>query len=161
MIWKKLEEYLSKPELIVSELEKQRQDANQLGVFESRLKDAERQLKSVDHEQHQLLQWALKGFPEDQVEAENKRINKARETLQGRKVELEAQIKASQGAVISIPKLEHTVELLRQQLKDPDFATKRDFIESMGIKVWLDGESVEITGFIPTEEGALVTTQSP
>ena len=53
------------------------------------------------------------------------------------------------------------IELLHQQLKDPDFATKRDFIESMGIKVWLDGENVEITGFIPTEGGALVTTQSP
>ena len=103
------------------------------------------------------MQWALKGFPENQVEAENKRINKARETLQARKAELEAQIKASQDAVISIPKLEHTVELLRQQLKDPDFATKRDFIESMGIKVWLDGENVEITGFIPMEDAVLCT----
>ena len=51
--------------------------------------------------------------------------------MQARKVELEAQIKASQDAVISIPKLEHTVELLRQQLKDPDFAAKRDFM-----RVW-------------------------
>ncbi|MFC1861538.1 hypothetical protein ACFLYL_04640 [Chloroflexota bacterium] len=50
--------------------------------------------------------------------------------------------------------------MLRQKLKELDFTGKRDFMESMGIKVWLDGENVEITGFIPTEEGALVTTQS-
>ena len=81
MVWGKLEEYLSTPELIVSELEKQRQDANQLGVFESQLQDVERQLKAVDREQHQLLQWALKDFPADQVEAENRRLNKAKETL--------------------------------------------------------------------------------
>jgi len=35
----------------------------------------------VEREQHQLLPWALKGFPEGQVEAENRRLNKAKETL--------------------------------------------------------------------------------
>jgi len=53
--------------------------------------------------------------------------------LQRQKAELEAQIRASEDSVVSIPKLEHIIELLRQQLKDPDFATKRDFIESLGI----------------------------
>jgi len=160
IVWAELERYLSNGELIVKELEKQHQEANQLGVYKTQLKDVQQQLKAVDREQHQLLQWALKGFPEIQVEAENRRINKAREALQARKTELETQFKASHEAAISIPRLEHTVELLRQQLKDPDFQTKRDFIESMGITVWLDGENVEITGFIPTEESAIVTTQS-
>jgi len=57
------------------------------------------------------------------VEEENQRINKAREILQRQKAALEAQIRASEDSVVSIPKLEHTIELLRQQLKDPDFAT--------------------------------------
>ena len=160
MVGSKLEEYLSIPELIIDELGKQREDANHLGVFETELQQVERQLKAADHEQRQLLQWALKGFPESQVEEENRRLNNARETLQGRKLELEAQIKASQDAIINVPKLEYTIELLRQQLQDPDFTTKRDFIESMGIKVWLNGESAEITGFISTEEVAIVHTQS-
>jgi hypothetical protein len=134
---------------------------DRVGVLETELNQAERQLMAVDHEQHQLLQWALKGFAESQVVAENKRINKARETLQGHQVELEAQIKGkSRRHYQRNPKLEHTVELLRQQLRDPDYTTKRDFIESMGIKVWLDGENVEITGFVPMEEGAIVHTQS-
>jgi hypothetical protein len=30
----------------------------------------------------------------------------------------------------------------------------------MEIKVWLDGENVEITGFMPMEEDAIVHTQS-
>lgn len=119
----------------------------------------ERQLKALDRDQEQLLQWAIKGFPEETVLAENKKLNARRESLKAHKAELEAQIKASQDAVISLPKLEHTVELLRQQLKDPDFATKRDFIEGMGITVWLDGENVEITGFIPTED--IVTATMP
>lgn len=50
--------------------------------------------------------------------------------------------------------------LLRGQLKNPDFATKRDFIESMGIKVWLDGENIEITGAISPEDSAIAFTSS-
>jgi site-specific DNA recombinase len=160
MVWAEIERILSHPEIINTELEKQRHDANQVGVLETELNQAERQLKIIDHEQHQLLQWALKGFPESQVVAENKRINKARETLQGHKIELETQIRVSQDAIISVPKLERTVELIRLQLKDPDYATKRDFIESMGISVWMDGDDVEITGFLPTEEVAIAHNQS-
>jgi site-specific DNA recombinase len=160
MVWAEIERILSHPEIINTELEKQRHDANQVGVLETELNQTDRQLKIIDREQHQLLQWALKGFPESQVESENKRINKARETLQGHKVELETQIKASQDAIINVTKLERTVELLRLQLKEPDYATKRDFIESMGITVWMDGEDVEITGFLPTEEVAIAHAQS-
>jgi hypothetical protein len=51
-----LERYLSDPNLIVSELEKQKEDASQLVVFETELERIERQLKSINREQHQLLQ---------------------------------------------------------------------------------------------------------
>ena len=160
MVWGKLEEYLSKPELIISQLEKQHQDADQLGVFEAELERVERQLKAVDREQHQLLQWALKDFPADQVEAENKRLNKARETLTGQKVGLETQLEASHDAVISIPKLEQFIERMQGRIAALDYEGKRQVLDMLGIKVWLDGESVEITGVIPTEEDAIVPMQS-
>lgn len=160
LVWSEIDRVLSHPEIINTELEKQHNAADRVEVLESELKQVERHLKTIDQEQHQLLQWALKGFPENQVEAKNKRINKTRETLTAKKADLEIQLKSGQDAIISIPKLEHTVELIRQQLKDPDFATKRDFIESMGIKVWLDGENIEITGAIPIEDSCIVTTQS-
>jgi len=160
MVWAKLEEYLSNPDLIVSELEKQRQDANQLGVFETELEQVERQLKAVDREQRQLLQWALKGFPENQVEVENRRLNKARETLTAQKAELEGQIRASQGAAISLPKLETFVERMQDKLSKLDFEGKRQVLDMLNITVWLDGETVEITGVLPMEDVAIVHTQS-
>ncbi|MFC2060341.1 hypothetical protein ACFLTZ_04530 [Chloroflexota bacterium] len=55
----------------------------------------EKQLRALDREQKQLLQWALKGFPEDTVVAENKRINESRSSLQSREVALETQILSS------------------------------------------------------------------
>jgi hypothetical protein len=71
IVWAKLEEYLRTPDLIKTELAKQRQDVENLGIYETELQQIERQLKAVDQEQRQLLQWALKGFPESQVEGAN------------------------------------------------------------------------------------------
>ena len=160
LVWAKLEEYLSRPELIIIELEKQRQDANQLGVFETQLQEVERQLKAVDREQHQLLQWALKGFPEDQVETENRRLNKARETLTAQKAELETQIKASHDAVISIPKLESFIERMQSRITALDFEGKRQVLDMLNVTVWLDGETIEITGVLPVADDVIVHTQS-
>jgi len=160
LVWTEIERVLNNPEIIITELKKQLHDADRVGMLEFEVKQIERQLNSVNQEQRQLLQWALKGFPESQVEAENKRINKARENLRARKEELEAQIRTGQDVAMTITQLEHTVALRRHQLKYLNYATKRDFIENMGIKVLLDGKSVEIMGFIPIKEGAIVHAPS-
>jgi site-specific DNA recombinase len=160
LVWAKLEEYLSKPELIIRELEKQRQDAGELGIFETQLQDVERQLKAVDREQHQLLQWALKGFPESQVEAENRRLNQSRETLMAQKAELETQIKASRDAAISIPKLESFIERMQSRIGTLDFEGKRQVLDMLNIAIWLDGETIEITGVLPVTDDVIVHTQS-
>jgi len=160
LIWEQVEHVLDKPELIVSEIEKHQQESNQIGVSEAELRQLERQLKALDREQEQLLQWALKGFPEQTIVNENKRINQKRSILQAQKAELEKQVKASQEAVISLPKLGRFVELVREKLSTLDFETKRMALDMLGIKVWLDGYDIEITGTIPILEGAIVTAQS-
>jgi len=162
MVWAELEGYLSDHDFIKNELEKQRQDADQLGVFEAQLQQIERQLKAADREQHQLLQWALKGFPESQVEAENKRLNKARETLAAQKAELEAQLKASQDASINLPQLEAFIEAIQDKLPTLDLEGKRLALDMLGITVWLDGENVEVTGTIdPEQNGVTLPTNIP
>ena len=49
---------------------------------------------------------------------------------------------------------------MREKLSALDFETKRMALDMLGIKVWLDGYNVEITGTIPILEGDIVTTQS-
>ena len=158
-MWGELEHYLSDRDLIVNELTKQRQDANQLGAYESELQQIDRQLKAVEREQRQLLQWALKDFPANQVEAENKRLNKARETLKARKTEIETQLKASQEAITSIPKLEGFIERMQSRISELDFEGKRQVFDMLDITIWLDGETVEIVGTIDPE-GVIVNMPS-
>ncbi len=44
------------------------------------------------------------------------------------------------------------------KLSDLDFEGKRLALEMLGIKVWLDGEAVEITGTINPEMSGIATT---
>jgi site-specific DNA recombinase len=151
LVWPELVRFLSNPDLIMSEVEKLRQEADQAGGYEAELERVERQLKALDREQRQLLQWALKGFPEDQVEAENRRLNKARETLKAQKAELEAQIKACRDAAINIPDLERLVQRIQAGIANLDFEGKRLALDALNITVWLDGENIEVTGVIEPE----------
>ncbi len=160
LVWEQIERVLDNPQLIITEIEKQRQDANQLGVLEAELQQVERQLKTLDRDQKELLDNALRGFPESLIIAENKKINAKRTVLESQKAELEAQIKTSSEAAISLPKLEQFVELMRQKLSTLDHETKRMALDMLSIKVWLDGNNVEITGALPVSDDAIVTTQS-
>jgi GGDEF domain-containing protein len=126
-------------------------------ALEAESKQVERQLRALDREQHQLLQWALKGFPENQVEEENKRINNNRDMLLARKIELDTRMRASHDAVVSLPKLGDFIERIQSRISGLDFEGKRLALDMLDVKVWLDEDSVEITGIIDT---GIVPTRS-
>jgi len=158
MVWDEIERYLSKPELIISQLETRRQDTDQPGVFETELRQVERQLKIIDRQQRQLLQWAVKEeFSPEQVETENKRLKQVCEALKARKAELETKLKASQEAAVDIPELEEFIKYVQSRISNLGFEDRRQALDMLGITVWLDGENVEITGTI---EPSIVTIPS-
>lgn len=157
-VWAEIERYLSNPALIIGQLQDMRKDADNVGVFEGQLMDVERQLKAVDREQGQLLQWALKGFPEDQVERENRRLNKARETLKAQKADVESQLKASQDASLDIAKLEAAIERMQGGLVGLDYEGRRLFLEALNITVFIDGQNVEVTGAVDVDTHVIATT---
>ncbi len=160
IVWKEIERVLDNPDFIATTIEKQRDDANNIDTVEPEVQMVEKQLRALDREQKQLLQWALKGFPEDTVIAENKRINESRSSLQSRKAALETQIQASREAAVSLPKLEEYIQLVREKLTTLDFDMKRLALDMLNIKIWVDGSSVEITGTIPVKDSEVVTTSS-
>jgi len=48
---------------------------------------------------------------------------------------------------------------MQHKLSNIDFESKRLALDVLDITVWFDGENVEITGFMPTEEVDIVYTQ--
>jgi site-specific DNA recombinase len=158
LVWAEIQKVLDKPEYVITEIEKQRQDSGKLGGLEIELERVDGNFRALQREQEQLLQWALKGFPEGTVISENKRINDKRTSLTSQKAELEERVKASREAAISFPKLEAFIDLVRNKLTVLDFDTKRLALDMLDIKVWLDGYNIEITGSLPIVDVVTKTT---
>jgi site-specific DNA recombinase len=157
VVWEQIESLLSKPEVILAGLNAKQNEANEAQSLQHELDQVSRQLKGLDREQEQLLQWALKGFPEETVIKENERINRLRAELKQRRGELEARIEQVKQASTDIQGIERFCELARQNLGDLTFENKRLALEALQIKVWVDGSSVNIEGAIPIPEGDIVS----
>ncbi len=150
-IWTELQRFLSNRDLIKSEMDKRQDGLGQVEALEDELKQVEHQLKTVEQEQHQLLQWALKGFPENQVESENRRLNKSKTILKARRAELEAQIKTSTQACVNLPDIERFIDEIQKRLPELDFEGKRLALDMLGIDVYIDGQTAEVKGVIAPE----------
>jgi len=106
LIWQKVEELISQPRVVLAELERKRTQVNDESFLEEELGQVNRRLKALDREQDQLLQWALKGFPEESVIRENEKINRQRADLKERRAELETKINQARKAEVDIEGIE-------------------------------------------------------
>ena len=59
-----------------------------------------------------------------------------------------------------MPKLESFIEHMQSRIFNLDFEGKRLALDMLDITVWIDGETVEITGTIDPEKASVVTTPS-
>ncbi len=116
-------------------------------------------LKMLDREQEQLLQWALRGFPEETIVKENERINQHRAELKRQKAKLENHIEAVKQMDVNIQGIKAACELVSKNLTDLSFENKRLAFEALSIKIWIDGENVKIEGSIPISDSSIVATR--
>ncbi|GAH75775.1 unnamed protein product, partial [marine sediment metagenome] len=86
------------------------------------------------------------------VIAENNRINGQRDTLSERRVELETRVEQARKTEVNFENIERFCELVRQNLKDFTFEDKRLALEALQVKVWVNGNNVNIEGVIPVGE---------
>jgi len=149
LVWQQIETLLIQPEMVLAGLKTRMAEANEASYVERELLEIDRRFKSLDKEQQQLLQWALKGFPEETVEAENKRINGQRDLLKQRRAELGARLEQARETEVNMESIERFCEVVRQNLGEFTFEDKRLALEALSIKVWVDGNNLEIEGAIP------------
>ena len=162
IVWREVQKVITNPEIILAELEKQNQQADQAAIdhYENEIKGLIRELRSVDRDQQRLLQWAMAGFPEEQVISENKRYNARREALVMRKAELEQQIVAAKQAEINLENLEQFISLVRDRAGNLDHESKRLALDALQIGVTIDGNEIRITGNVPITAERIALHQS-
>ena len=161
LVWEQIEIILAKPDVVISELVRRQGEAREGSHLEEELKTTIRNLDELDKEQERLLNYHVMGFPEDLTRKQNVTINKKREQLLDHKLHIERQISTQQECQIDSAGIEQFCQMVKRNLKDLSFEDKRLALEALQIKVWIDGNNVEITGAIPMPvEGDVVNTLS-
>ena len=143
---------------MLAELERKRIQVNDKTFLEQELGQVKRRLKALDREQDQLLQWALKGFPEESIIRENEKINGQRADLKQRRGDLETKIKQTREAEVDIEGIERFCALVKQNLRDFTFEDKRLALEALQVEVRIDSKKVTIKGAVPVIEGDIEST---
>ena len=119
-----------------------------------------KRLKALDKEQEQLLQWAMKGFPEDMVVKENEKINRERTELHRAVQETEKKLEQAKESHIDLEKVEDFCKIASQNLADFGYAEKKLALETLKIKVWIDGNNPpRLQGILPVPSEVYAMSQ--
>jgi site-specific DNA recombinase len=156
IVWREVNSILSNPQVIMNGVESIKDDG---GVLQQELAQCGERLLDIERQQEQLLQWALKGFPEDTVIKENERLNQDRFNLQQRQSELETRISQIRQSQIGLEDIQKAFNTIKGNLGNLSFTEKRLALAALGIRMELDKDNILITGSIPL--GAVASSSSP
>ena len=159
VVWLEVKEVLQSPDVLLAGIEEVNAQSNQRGFMDSEMERIERRLARLDKDQQGLLQWALKGFPEGLVVAENKRINSERTALRSRYDELRAKLDHIAKTLVDRNRIEEFCRLASEHIETFTIADKKLAFEALSVKVWLEPDRVTIEGAIPIDEEVQVPSQ--
>jgi site-specific DNA recombinase len=149
-VWSEVVKVLENPRTVMAGLEQSKNDRSRESFLQEELCRTTRKLKALDREQRELLQWAMKGFPEDIVVKENERINRDRFDIQRELAETERKLEETMERHIDLKKLAEFCRMVSQNLSGFGYAEKRLALEALKVKVIVDGDNqAELQGVLP------------
>ncbi|MBA7616063.1 hypothetical protein ES703_23354 [subsurface metagenome] len=158
-VWAELAEVLKNPKTVLAGLQHLNDGMNQEGFLAEEFDRITREIKMLDTEQEQLLQWALKGFPDEMVIKSNERINRRRTELRREIKETEKKLEQVKKSHIDPTRVEELCGVVSQNLSDFGDTEKKLALEVFKIKVWIDGKSVILDGVFPTPSEVCAMSQ--
>ena len=159
-VWAEVAKVLEKPRTILAGLQQLEDGMNQESFLEEELDRIAKRLKALDKEQEQLLQWALKGFPEDTVVKENEKINRERAELQRAIQETKKKLEQAKDNHIDVDKIEDLCEIASHNLAGFGYTEKKVAFETLKIKVWIDGNTPPmLQGVLPVPSEVCAMSQ--
>ncbi|MEE8373397.1 MAG: recombinase family protein, partial [Dehalococcoidia bacterium] len=159
IVWQQVERILSRPDLVLGELKRRKEQAGAEGQshWEQRQRAVEAALGGWEKRMDRLARALTIGLPEDSFKRELDELNREKAELQRQKAELEAKIIQASQLEASVEGIERFCALARQNLSTFGYAEKRLALDALAIKVWVDGSDLTIEGAIPDVESAVLS----
>ena len=158
-VWTKVTEVLKNPRTVLAGLQQLNNGAHQDSFFEEELDRLTKDIEKVNTEQQQLLQWALKGFPDVIVVKENERLNRQRIELQREIEETEKKLEQARERHIDPEKLEEFCRIASQNISAFGYAEKKLTLETLRVRVSIDDKMPRLEGILPIPSEACATSQ--
>lgn len=158
-VWTEVAEALENPKTILAGLQQLKDGTNQEGFLAEDLDRIAKRIKTLDTEQEQLLQWALKGFPEETVIKENEKINRERAKLQKGIQETEKKLEQARESHIDLEKVEEFCKIASQNLLGFGYTEKKLALETFKIRVWIDVNTPKLEGVLPVPSEVCAMSQ--
>lgn len=159
LVWQQIEELLARPDMILADLQRRKEDAQGQSHWERRLKAIETSLAGWEKRMDNLARAATLGLPEDSFKRELGGLNREKAELEQEKAELGQ--KVTQAVQVDVEKdgIVRFCELARQNLKALSFEEKRSTLDALRVQVLVDGDDLAIAGAIPVLESAAPSTR--
>ena len=151
LVWGKVKEVLVKPELLIAELERMRQSHTQTQHLEDEVRLNQQRLEALDDAETKVvrLYTYLPNRDIDETVKEITRLHAEQDKIKEEIDRLEKRIEQAKQVELNEAGIKHFCELARQNIENFTFDEKRLALETLQIKVWIDGVFATIEGLIP------------
>ena len=157
-VWLEVSKALRNPNFILAGLQELQKSNIGSEHLEERIKLNRSRLETLDKADTRYLRlYGVGAYPVEKLETECKRIKVERDSIYRDNAELEKHIIEARELILAAEKIKQTLGLVNTNLDSFTFTDKRQMLEALKVKVWLDGHSVTIEGILPILEPEIVS----
>ena len=160
LVWEQVETLLSNPELVLTELHRLQRESEEVSSLERDLARTATQLANREKQKQRVWRAFEITGDEESFSRGIITLDEDFRVLQQEKSDLERRIEAAKRLQLDEATAKRACELVSKNLKALTFEDKRLALQALQIKVWVDGDSVEIKGAIPIPEGSVESMPS-
>ena len=156
-VWEQIESLLANPEIVMAEVQRKQEHIRDIGVLERNLERTRAQL--ANREKQKTRAWKAFEITGDEETFTQSigQLQREVETLQQEESRLQQEIAANVQFTPDPQDIRKACELVRRNLKGLSLEDKRQAMEILQVKVWIDGNTTEAEGAIPLPEVSIAS----
>lgn len=160
-VWEEIKRVLLNPELLISEIERRKQEQEEPDFLLDNLNIVNRRLEGLRNRETRLVRLYTFAEIDDELwKSEKARIETERRQLEPERDKLYRQLEARRVYDLDAEAIEQYCQRAAQNIEQFTFEEKRLALEALQVKVWVDGSNISIAGYIPVPERGILCQHS-
>jgi len=157
-VWKEVQGVLLNPQLLLAELQRRRELNTDTAHLEEQIKLNQSRWEMLDEAETRYLRlYGIGACSQDKLMQECGRTRREQQKIDIENAELQKRVREAKELTLSIEGIKQACQLAKKNLADFTYEEKRLGLESLSIKVFVDGNSITIEGLVPIPEANTVS----